>query len=69
MRKGIIGIYFQGSFDLTSRLRMIATLVINDAEQVQAVEMTGLSFQDVPIHLFSFGQLAGPMERHRIAEC
>jgi len=69
MRKGIIGIYFQGSFDLASRLRMIATLVINDAEQVQAVEMTGLSFQDVPIHLFSFGQLAGPMERHRIAEC
>ncbi len=68
MCKRIIGIYFQGSFDLTNRLHVIAALVIDDPEQMQTIKMTGLSPQDVPIHLFGLRQLSGPMQRKRITE-
>jgi hypothetical protein len=59
----VIGIYFQGGVDLTNRQRVLAALVINDTEQMQTVEMTGVSLQDVPIRLVRFGQPSSPMER------
>jgi hypothetical protein len=47
---------------------MIAALMKNDAEQVQAVEMVGLRRQNLIVSLFRLRQPAGLMQRERFGQ-
>jgi len=64
----VIGIYLQGKVYLMDRRRMIAALMKNDTEQVQAVKVIGLRFQDLSINRLGFWQSTGLMKRERLAE-
>ncbi len=57
-----IGLSLQRDIYLTDRLRMIAALVKNDTEQVQAVKMIGLYFKNLIINLFRVCQSACLMQ-------
>ena len=46
------GICFQGAVYLTDRIRMIAALMKNDTEQMQAVKMIRLRCKNLVINLF-----------------
>ena len=48
---------------------MVAALEMNDAEQVQAVEVLGVRLEDAPIGGLRLGDAAPPMQCHRLAEC
>jgi hypothetical protein len=65
---GGVGIALQGGVDLANRLGMIAALVTNDAEQVQAVEMMRLYRNDFPVDRLGFGQQSGFMKGERLSE-
>lgn len=45
-----------------NRLRMIAALMKNDTEQVQAIKMFGLHYKDLLINPLSIGQTIGLMQ-------
>jgi hypothetical protein len=54
---------FQRGADLPHCALGIATLQEDNAEQMQAVEVTGLDRKDAMINLFGIRQLAGLMQR------
>jgi hypothetical protein len=47
---------------------MIAKLVVNDTEQVAALEVTRRSFRDPLVHYLSIGQSSAAMKRQRAVE-
>ena len=48
---------------MTNRLDVVATLMMKDAQQVAAIKMIGLNFEDPSINRLGFGQSTGPMKR------
>jgi hypothetical protein len=48
---------------------VIATLMKNNTEQMQAVKMIRLCFKNYSIHLLRIRQSTSLMKRQRLAEC
>jgi hypothetical protein len=53
---------------LTNRRGVIAALIINDADEMQAFEMIGRDLENASIRRLRFGQAIAMMERERLAE-
>ena len=64
----MIGINLERAVYVPQRLRVIAALMKNDTQQMQAVEMVGLRRQNLIVSLFRLRQPAGLMQRERFGQ-
>ena len=61
--QNILGLLCHGSINKPDSLDIITTLTVDDTQQVQAVEITRVSFQHFAIDTFGLRQSTGSMER------
>ena len=68
MGGGVIGIDLERGVNPASGLVVVALLVVDDPEQVQAVEMPGFGLQHLAVKRLGFRQPARLVQRQRLCE-
>jgi hypothetical protein len=68
VRRRVFRICLQCGIDLANRRSVIAALMGDDADEMQALEMIGLDIEDLSIRRLGFGQATAVMQREGTPE-